>query len=57
MNVSSRRKYKVIQWATGSVGATAFRIVNRIPDVCEAPAGILSPLDLDLQANPGLVRR
>jgi 4-hydroxy-tetrahydrodipicolinate reductase len=36
--------------------ATAFRIVNRITDVCDAPAGILSPLDLDLQANPGLVR-
>lgn len=36
--------------------ATAFRIVNRIPDVCEAPPGILTPFDFGLERNPGLVR-
>ena len=36
--------------------ATAFRIVNRIPDVCEAAPGILSPFDFGLERNPGLVR-
>jgi 4-hydroxy-tetrahydrodipicolinate reductase len=36
--------------------ATAFRIVNRIPDVCEAAPGILDPFDLGLVRNPGLYR-
>jgi 4-hydroxy-tetrahydrodipicolinate reductase len=36
--------------------ATAFRIVNRIADVCEAPAGILTPFDFGLERNPGLYR-
>jgi 4-hydroxy-tetrahydrodipicolinate reductase len=36
--------------------ATAFRIVNRIPDVCKAPAGILTPFDFGLERNPGLYR-
>ncbi len=36
--------------------ATAFRIVNRIPDVCESAPGILSPFDFGLERNPGLVR-
>jgi len=37
--------------------ATAFRLVNRIRDVCEAAPGILSPFDFGLERNPGLVRR
>jgi 4-hydroxy-tetrahydrodipicolinate reductase len=36
--------------------ATAFRIVNRIPDVCEAAPGILDPFALGLVRNPGLYR-
>jgi 2,4-diaminopentanoate dehydrogenase len=36
--------------------ATAFRIVNRIADVCEAPAGILTPFDFGLERNPGVFR-
>jgi 2,4-diaminopentanoate dehydrogenase len=36
--------------------ATAFRIVNRIPDVCEGRPGILDPFDLGLVRNPGLYR-
>lgn len=36
--------------------ATAFRLVNRISDVCEAAPGILSPFDFGLERNPGLVR-
>jgi 4-hydroxy-tetrahydrodipicolinate reductase len=36
--------------------ATAFRVVNRIPDVCDAPAGILTPFDFGLVRNPGLYR-
>ncbi len=36
--------------------ATAFRIVNRIPDVCEAVPGILTPFDFGLERNPGLHR-
>jgi 4-hydroxy-tetrahydrodipicolinate reductase len=36
--------------------ATAFRIVNRIPDVCEAAPGILDPFDFGLVRNPGLYR-
>ena len=36
--------------------ATAFRIVNRIPDVCEAAPGILTPFDFGLERNPGLYR-
>lgn len=36
--------------------ATAFRIVNRIPDVCEAAPGILTPFDFGLERNPGLFR-
>jgi 4-hydroxy-tetrahydrodipicolinate reductase len=36
--------------------ATAFRLVNRIPDVCEAKPGILSPFDFGLGRNSGLVR-
>jgi 4-hydroxy-tetrahydrodipicolinate reductase len=36
--------------------ATAFRIVNRIPDVCDAAPGILTPFDFGLERNPGLHR-
>jgi 2,4-diaminopentanoate dehydrogenase len=36
--------------------ATAFRIVNRIPDVCAAVPGILTPFDFGLERNPGLYR-
>jgi 4-hydroxy-tetrahydrodipicolinate reductase len=36
--------------------ATALRIVNRIPDVCDAPSGILTPFDFGLERNPGLHR-
>ena len=36
--------------------ATALRIVNRIPDVCEAPPGIVTPYDFGLERNPGLHR-
>jgi 4-hydroxy-tetrahydrodipicolinate reductase len=37
--------------------ATAFRIVNRIPDVCDAAPGILDPFAFGLVRNPGLYRR
>jgi 4-hydroxy-tetrahydrodipicolinate reductase len=36
--------------------ATAFRIVNRIPDVCDAAPGIVDPFALGLVRNPGLYR-
>ena len=36
--------------------ATAFRIVNRIPDVCDAAPGILDPFSLGLVRNPGVYR-
>ena len=36
--------------------ATAFRIVNRIPDVCAAEPGILDPFAFGLVRNPGLYR-
>jgi 4-hydroxy-tetrahydrodipicolinate reductase len=36
--------------------ATAFRLVNRIPDVCRAGPGILTPFDFGLERNPGLHR-
>lgn len=36
--------------------ATAFRLVNRIDDVCRADPGILTPYDFGLERNPGLHR-
>ncbi|MBM4267039.1 MAG: diacylglycerol kinase [Deltaproteobacteria bacterium] len=43
--------------AVGGVILTATRIVNAIPAVCEAPAGLLSALDLPLITGKGLERR
>ena len=42
--------------AIGGVILTATRIVNAIPDVCAAPAGLLSALDLPLITGRGLYR-
>jgi 4-hydroxy-tetrahydrodipicolinate reductase len=42
--------------AVGGVVLTATRIVNAIPAVCEAPPGLLSPLDLPLVTGKGLFR-
>ncbi len=39
----------------GVIG-TAGRLVNAIPDVCEAGPGLLSPLDLPLVSGKGLMR-
>jgi 4-hydroxy-tetrahydrodipicolinate reductase len=41
----------------GMESATGLRLVNNIVRVCAAPPGILTPFDLGLVANPGLVRR
>jgi len=43
--------------AVGGVLLTATRLVNAIPAVCEAPAGLLSALDLPLVTGRGLYRR
>jgi 4-hydroxy-tetrahydrodipicolinate reductase len=43
--------------AVGGVVLTATRLVNAIPAVCEAPAGLLSALDLPLITGRGLLRR
>jgi len=40
----------------GMEAATALRLVNNVARVCAAPAGILTPFDLGLVVNPGLVR-
>lgn len=40
---------------TGGVLATAMRIINAIPHVCAAPAGLLSTLDLPLFGARGLM--
>ena len=42
--------------AVGGVVLTATRIVNAIPAVCDAPAGLLSALDLPLVTGRGLYR-
>jgi 4-hydroxy-tetrahydrodipicolinate reductase len=42
--------------AMGGVVLTATRLVNAIPAVCEAPAGLLSALDLPLVTGRGLLR-
>jgi hypothetical protein len=42
--------------AVGGVILTATRIVNAIPAVCSAPAGLLSALDLPLVTGRGLYR-
>ncbi len=42
--------------AVGGVLLTATRVVNAIPAVCEAPAGLLSVLDLPLITGKGLMR-
>jgi hypothetical protein len=41
--------------AVGGVILTATRLVNAIPAVCEAPAGLLSALDLPLVTGRGLL--
>ncbi|MFI5052914.1 MAG: hypothetical protein ACHQDE_01015 [Acidimicrobiia bacterium] len=41
----------------GMEAATGLRLVNNIARVCEAQPGILSPFELGLVTNPGLVRR
>jgi hypothetical protein len=41
---------------TGGLVGTAGRIVNAIPAVCEARAGLLSVLDLPLVTGRGLLR-
>jgi 4-hydroxy-tetrahydrodipicolinate reductase len=40
--------------AVGGVLLTATRLVNAIPAVCRAPAGVLSALDLPLVTGRGL---
>lgn len=56
--------YRVVGWSTGGVGtlairqpatasgdgmvATTMRLVNAIPYVCDAPAGLTTSLDLPL---------
>jgi hypothetical protein len=40
----------------GMEAATALRLINNIVRVCDAPPGILSPFDLGLVKNTGLVR-
>ena len=42
---------------TAGLVGTAARIVNAVPAVCDAPAGLLSTLDLPLVTGRGLVRR
>jgi hypothetical protein len=42
--------------AVGGVLLTATRLVNAIPAVCQAPAGLLSALDLPLITGRGLLR-
>ncbi|HUL99464.1 MAG TPA: diacylglycerol kinase [Mycobacterium sp.] len=42
--------------AVGGVILTATRIVNAIPDVCQAPPGLLSALDVPLVTGRGLYR-
>ena len=41
--------------AVGGVVLTATRLVNAIPAVCEAPAGLLSALDLPIITGRGLM--
>ena len=41
--------------AVGGVVLTATRLVNAIPEVCAAPAGLLSALDLPLITGRGLI--
>ena len=41
---------------TGGLVATAMRLVNAVPAVCDAPAGLLSVLDLPLTPGRGLLR-
>jgi hypothetical protein len=41
---------------TGGLIATAARVLNAIPAVCEAPPGLLSALDLPLVTGRGLMR-
>jgi 4-hydroxy-tetrahydrodipicolinate reductase len=41
---------------TGGLVGTAARLVNAIPAVCDAPAGLLSVLDLPLVPGRGLLR-
>lgn len=40
----------------GLEAATGLWLVNNIPAVCAAPAGIVSPFDFGLERRPGLVR-
>jgi 4-hydroxy-tetrahydrodipicolinate reductase len=42
---------------TAGLVATAARIVNAIPAVCDAPSGLLSVLDLPLVTGRGLLRK
>jgi 2,4-diaminopentanoate dehydrogenase len=41
---------------TAGLLVTAMRLLNAIPAVCEAPPGLLSPLDLPLVTGKGLMR-
>jgi 2,4-diaminopentanoate dehydrogenase len=41
---------------TGGLWVTAMRVLNAIPDVCAAPPGLLSALDLPLVTGRGLLR-
>ena len=40
----------------GGLLMTAMRVLNAIPAVCDAPPGLLSPLDLPLVTGNGLMR-
>jgi hypothetical protein len=48
------KKYRVIQWMTGDVGAMG--AINAIPGVWEASPGWVNHLDLGLIRPRGLVR-
>ena len=41
---------------TGGLVATGMRLVNAVPAVCDAPAGLLSALDLPITPGRGLMR-
>jgi 4-hydroxy-tetrahydrodipicolinate reductase len=40
---------------TGGLLMTAMRVLNAVPAVCDAPPGLLSPLDLPLITGAGLM--
>jgi 4-hydroxy-tetrahydrodipicolinate reductase len=41
---------------SGGLLATAMRLLNAIPAVCDAPPGLLTPTDLPMIVGRGLLR-